>query len=1508
MGPKTLRRLVVAAVVLVLGVVSIFLLQRYQMSRMGRSNLERAQQAVKDGDLAKAEDLYLQHVLVFPKDDDAQIEYAKVVVQRSKTAARTQQASQIYREILSRQPGRDDVRRQLAELIVDSFGENPSDAVLADARAFVTPLEKTFPNDGDVAYMIGRYRQGRKEDKTALEAYKKAIDLKSEKRFDAYQRIAALYRGPLGRPEEADRIIDEMVKNNSANNADKFRAYLERGRYRERNRKPEEDPSASIADFKEAMKWGAAEPEPYLELAAIELRMTQTAKTPAEVAKHREAAQQILDQGLKASPKSGRLYLAFAQLTSDAETRLKILRTGITELPDDPDLRFLLADVLAVRGATTELETQAQELQRLGYTVVGDYYAAYAQANARDWTTAKKNLLDKVVSKDAFGNNPMMRSRVSLLLAKCYGAVGDVERQRTALAAAVRDDPNNGVARATWIADLAAQGEIDRAIAEYRAMASIEPAVRPELARLLVERNLQLEPGQRDWREVTQVLDRIEADDPGFPPAVVLRARMKAAQGLGDEAAKLLADEAAKLLADAHAKGRRDTGAVFVWTTSAEFQAAKRDYEGALKTLEEARVALGDSDELRLARLRILTARKAPDLKESLIALTKGDESLRVEQRIAVLDAVAETLARMGERTAAAEIWNRHAELAPNDLDPRVRLLDLALTPDEKKTDAADVARRLADIKKAVDEIRRAEGSDGSLSRYAEIEMKIWQAKHSDDDAEKAKFRNDARTQLAELRSRRPDWSIVPLTTARLEELELDQAKDETDRKRRLGRVADLYRQAVDLGRHDLAVVQKATELLMQADRTSEVGPLWNKVPRLNADTADSNAVERAILGKVLEDKDAGNLAGGDRSQALDKIVDIVRERVAARPKDFAEAHTLAQLLVLRKKPEEAEDVIRRSIAAVPDDPNRRIVLVQLLAAGSQFDKAEQAVAQLERAVPAERLPLALAECANLIAQGCGVAGREAQKAKWFAVAKSSFIKAQAAEPKLFALKRRYIEFLLRFNEVDEVEKELRTVLNAAAEPTSGVDPADAAWAKRTLAMTYVIRAELTGDYQQALKALALYQPQGGAERPAVDEAEDLRILARVYESQRMVGFRRQAIEILERLDAQHRASDDDRFLLAKLYRADNHWDKAHVVFTRLVEEARKPSSVQELYQQMQIASDFVSTLIDKIQAAGGKPAGDVAEAQELIEKLRKIQPDGFNVLAFQARLDKATGKLDQAEARLKELADRPQLPTALAIPTARLAETLGLYDMAERILRRNAMTFAQTENQLEFAAFLGRRDRIKDALDVCDPLWRTASPTPEPIAPTVIAILLSSKTFNDPVQISRVSGWIERSLQQHPNSPLLMIALGTIRDRQLNYPEAIKLYAGALSRSSGEVVPLNNLAWLMTLKGEKGAAPLDLINRAINIRGPAPEFLDTRAVVYLTNGEARKAIEDLENAVAMDPTASRYFHLARAYMEAGDLEAARKSLVKAHDRGLSEADVHPLERAAFTQVEKALK
>ena len=54
-----------------------------------------------------------------------------------------------------------------------------------------------------------------------------------------------------------------------------------------------------------------------------------------------------------------------------------------------------------------------------------------------------------------------------------------------------------------------------------------------------------------------------------------------------------------------------------------------------------------------------------------------------------------------------------------------------------------------------------------------------------------------------------------------------------------------------------------------------------------------------------------------------------------------------------------------------------------------------------------------------------------------------------------------------------------------------------------------------------------------------------------------------------------------------------------------------------------------------------------------------------------------------------------------------------------------------------------------------------------------------------------------------------------------------------------GDVVSLNNLAWLTVLKDAKETGPaLDLINRAIKLKGPLPDLLEhAGAVIYLKAG-----------------------------------------------------------------------
>src|SRR5262249_27994935 len=134
-----------------------------------------------------------------------------------------------------------------------------------------------------------------------------------------------------------------------------------------------------------------------------------------------------------------------------------------------------------------------------------------------------------------------------------------------------------------------------------------------------------------------------------------------------------------------------------------------------------------------------------------------------------------------------------------------------------------------------------------------------------------------------------------------------------------------------------------------------------------------------------------------------------------------------------------------------------------------------------------------------------------------------------------------------------------------------------------------------------------------------------------------------------------------------------------------------------------------------------------------------------------------------------------------------------------------------------------------------------------------------------------------------------LLIGLANINERLQDYPKAEKLYRRVITQNDREGVASNNLAWLMALTGgsDRLKEALDLINSAIKKKGAIPDFLDTRGVVYLTAGEGRRAVADLETAVAADPSASKYFHLTQAYLKVNDREKARKSLEAAKTKGL---------------------
>ena len=293
----------------------------------------------------------------------------------------------------------------------------------------------------------------------------------------------------------------------------------------------------------------------------------------------------------------------------------------------------------------------------------------------------------------------------------------------------------------------------------------------------------------------------------------------------------------------------------------------------------------------------------------------------------------------------------------------------------------------------------------------------------------------------------------------------------------------------------------------------------------------------------------------------------------------------------------------------------------------------------------------------------------------------------------------------------------------------------------------------------------------------------------------------------------------------------------------------------------------------------------------------------------LEARIYKARNEISKAVELIEAGADRPKLAPGDLLRLSMLAEEFGQPDLAERLLKKLASQQDRLENRLPLVRFLARTGRVGAALDLCEQLWK-GMPSPEPLVPSLLDVVLSDKSKDRTAHLDRVAGWLQKGLEQRPKSSILMLGLGNLRERQGKFAEAEELYRRDIDQGEGDkMVALNNLAWLMTLRGEKaerrGPRPDQSSHRPRH--GPNPELLDTRGIVYLKSGDVKHALEDLKQAVGGDPTAAKYFHLAQAYLAAKQKDEAKQALDKAIAAGLTPESLHALEIRSYQEVLDAL-
>jgi tetratricopeptide (TPR) repeat protein len=538
----------------------------------------------------------------------------------------------------------------------------------------------------------------------------------------------------------------------------------------------------------------------------------------------------------------------------------------------------------------------------------------------------------------------------------------------------------------------------------------------------------------------------------------------------------------------------------------------------------------------------------------------------------------------------------------------------------------------------------------------------------------------------------------------------------------------------------------------------------------------------------------------------------------------------------------EAERKLRQAVEVAGTVPDTWACLIRYLAATNQRRQADDV---LRRALAAfgPDAPLGRALCF----EGAGRVGD----------ARAQYRVALQDNPQDVAAARAAAGFFMRANLPGEAEPLLRRI---AARQFKASDR-DVAWARRGLAVLLAAGGSFA-RFQEALRLMGLTLDREGRlareeKLPPADRDENQRARARVLASQSSRPLQERALAYLEDLRRRQALRPEDQFLLARLYeaRGDAGWPTARRLLAELVAgPAGDPGHL----------AHFAQVLLTH---------GRVGEAGECIAKLARRE----------AERGAGVGALGSTELK------------------ARALEARGRKDEAYALLRRYAeASDGGPRRRLAFAGFLARWQRLSEALDQCEKASRAGAPA-ELVGGAAVAMLRSGRPTAR--QCDRVQALLEAALAKQPASPVLLVQRADLEDVRGKYDRAEKLYRAALAADPNNVMALNNLAWLLAQRAGKGDKALPLIERAIELLGPRPDLLDTRALVYLAQGRAREAVADLERATHDAPTAARYFHLARALNTDHRSGDARAAFRKAKDAGLALKRLHPIDRVAYRKI-----
>jgi tetratricopeptide (TPR) repeat protein len=1349
---------------------------------------------------------------------------------------------------------RKEARRKLIDLAIAWQRFN-------DALEHINYLLKESPDDPELLQLLGHCDEKIGEDENAQKAYEKAIKY-APKQIETYPRLGYLLQHSLNKPKEAYDCMQDMIKNNP-NSA---KAYVYLGNYWQSI--DSKDEAKKITDREmdpkeEAMK--AAEKA--LELSPDDQDALLLAAQCAVGSGDFEKARKYTEHNLEVHKDSPVIYTTLAQIivhANDKEKAIEILDRGLKETKNAPQILWSKANLLVdLRNLDAAKETMVI-MQTVPHNKAWIEYldARIAFAN-KDWADASRRF-EKV--RPSLANWPPLLMQADLSLGYCYGQLHNVDKQIGSYQRVLAADSFSTAARQGLTDALLASGRVDEAVNEYTILIKtkkIPPSGLISFASLLIRQNMQRSTSEQKWDQVERVLDEAEKVNPDADQIPLLRTEVLHAQNRNEEAEKILQK--------AHQKNPKQ---IDFWNAMVTIAALQKKWDQAEKILADYEKQMGDTVDLRLARSEYLLHRYDTKAGEHLKTLSEKIDGFSDADRIKLWNGLLSAARRTGDTNLIKQYVDLLSQKDVNNLEVQFLRVEQAANNQD-----------MAALEDALKDVKKVEG-EGPLWMFGQARLLALRASKESNAA----LLDEALQYLVQAREQRPSWSRIPLFMGSI-----------YDQQNKVDQALKYYMEAIDMGEHSPAAVRRTIQFLYQKQRYADADKLLRKLDRLQVPfTPELTKLWVQLLFQQGE---------------FDLAVAKARQTVSEKSNDYNEQLWLGQILGIaarraqaQKRTKEYQDFmaeaeknLRRAVELKGDVAETWVALVEFLSNVDKSNEAEEVINQARSKIPAEKAPIALAQCYEAVGKND--------------LAMEQYKLALAAKPNDPGIVRSVSDFYQRIGKTVEAEALLQLIISGKVKG----DDANLFWARRQLALMTAARGGLI-NMEAAQKLIEQNLTATG------NSADDLRIKAKFEAQDPRRSRRDEAINTLTKIMEGQQATTEDRFNLAMLYLATEKQmqSRASATSRTTSDDNKNPTAWINASKMLRdlITSQDSDPRYLAVYAKALMDHGEVSGAELYLNKLAKDFPNAAATIVLQAEVLVRRNQFEDALDLMKGFVDmknavppdRSKRIRMMAESMEQLTERLKGPDQkttAEHYIRTAEMFIRQYVDEhpsqsLDLVMFFIRQGQIEDAATILEQTWQNGDPISVAQVCMNMNIIGREKKTKDIAQ--RVEKVLMDARAKFENHPAITLTLGDIRVSQERYAEAEKFYREVLDKNPGHAVAMNNLAVLLTLQNKKLDEALSLINKAIEITGPLGSMLDTRACVFIAQGNAEKALNDMEESVADSATPVRLFHQAQALNLGKQKYAASSTMQQALKAGLTKEMLQTPEIPAFDSLQKLAK